>query len=201
VFHPVDVTTTVKAIKLQNLLKTNPARDEADRIAKCKVFFGVEADGPDHPLVQIAFLIDRKYDFDFRLRVDELDAIADEEIYEDLRYSMMARYDWFEDFLPVLNWWMSVSDSLLGSTEAGDELRPEPTFFHHRQALAKLMGGVMEAFVPAMQEGQFYSEGWAEVATASQELLKRYRLYTRYVCCFAQELFPNVNLERLFKLA
>lgn len=196
-----DVMTTVEAEKLQRWLRTGVAGDRANRIAKCRAFFGVEPNGPDDTLAIIAFLIDLKYDFDFCLDVNQLDEFADGEISDDLRYGLGERGWWFDDFLAILNWWRSVSEVLLGSTEAGDDLRPEPAFSHHRQALVKLMGDVMEAFVPAIQEGHTYSGDWMNVFTASQELVKRYRLYTRYVCAFAQELFPDVNMERLLKLS
>jgi hypothetical protein len=110
--------------------------------------------------------------------------------------SLVENHCWFDDFLPSLNWWrMLASAALEGhNPESGeDQFGPHPTFWHHRETLSRLLRDVMLAYVPAEQELSAYSKDWRDKRAATIELLKRYRLYTRYVESFAMEVWPEMN--------
>jgi hypothetical protein len=152
---------------------------------------------PNDASSEIGSWLDHKPEF--RVRVDELEAIAHgakaQEVSEVMDFSF-----WFDDFMPSLNWWREVSDSLLHSKDVDLTLPPEPSFAAHRQTLSKLLNDTLSAFSPAWQVGCYVSDDWLENGRATLlELLKRYRLFTRYVCALAQEIWPDVNLERLLE--
>jgi hypothetical protein len=96
----------------------------------------------------------------------------------------------FDDFLPALNWWITLSDLPF----AGRDL---PALSHYREALNELEADVLMAYGPAHQEARIFWD--AETQTARFDLLKKYRLYTMYVMTLILEVWPGLILERAFK--
>jgi hypothetical protein len=109
------------------------------------------------------------------------------ELYD---HQVMCSWDWIDDFMPTLNWWIVLSDIAF---EGGNP----PATAHHRKALSGLLVDVFMAYEPAHQEANSYAEKWPD-GTATLELVKKYRTYTRYVTAFALEVWPDLILERAF---
>ena len=75
--------------------------------------------------------------------------------------------------------------------------RPEHITAHSRKAYSLLMD-VLESYGPALRVGAEYE--LVRDVRPIFELLRRYRIYTRYLGSVAQEIWPDVNLEPLLKL-
>jgi hypothetical protein len=130
--------------------------------------------------------------------VEGLDRIADGVATED-DSSAVCDGAWFDDVLASLDWWRDAAEALLTNDEEYYE-SPNPAFSQQREEILRLLGDVLMAYVPAQREQVIYADETG--GPASLELLKRYRLFTPYVCAFAQELFPGtsyapINLARL----
>ena len=164
-----------------------------------KRMFDVGLDQSTELLCVIARMMENERALHFK--IDELDRIADGLEMEDDSILWDRSY-WFDNFLPSLNWWKDISDILLGSKDTDYKFLPEPAFAHHCGALAKLLNDVLAAFSLAWQEGCYFSDyRLTENGEATRELLKRYRLFTRYVGTFAMEIWPDVNLKGLLNRA
>lgn len=113
---------------------------------------------------------------------------------------IVHRHEWFDDFLPALNWFRMLSDlALEGHNPKEFEFTdgPNPMFAGQRRELSRLLTEVLVAFGPAHQESSAYSADWLLNRNATIEMLKRYRLYTRYVEQFTLEVFPTLDPELL----
>ncbi len=179
----------------QNLEDFDPEFEEIKKALRRKAYFGVSVTQPFDSLTTIAWLMDYMPGLELKLELDQLDRIADgmatkedEECFVD---------DGVDGVLPALDWWRHASESLLDHPER--KFIPEPTFAHHREAILKLLNDALAAIVPAWQEGCEFSDDCSREGGATRELLKRYRRFTRYVCAFAQERFPDANLKELLE--
>jgi hypothetical protein len=161
--------------------------------------FGVSLDQPMDALLSIAEMMEREQALS--VEIDELDRIADGIELEDDSILVVKEY-WFDSFLTSLKWWLWVSNALLESTNVDpSDFQPKPAFAHHREAILKLMNDIFTSYVPAHQEGYLFSSDWMKKGEATRELLKRYRTFTRYICTFAQEVWPDVSMDPLLKRA
>jgi len=190
---------TVPAIVVQmSYVEARRYREKLAREKPLQRIFGVALDQPTDALLEIAGLMERQRELN--LEIGELDRIADGVAVED--DSILAcKGFWFDGFLENLSWWKTVSEILLGSKDVDHKFFPEPAFAHHQEALLKLVNDTLAAFAPAWQEGSEFSSDWTERGEATRELLKRYRTFTRYVCTFAQEVWPDVSMGPLLKRA
>lgn len=128
-------------------------------------------------------------------RVDELDAIVDgtaatpeQAGYADGTY--MGR------FLEHLEWWKDASEALLCGR--GMESDYGNSYPEQKAKLRALIGDILDAYKDALAQTVFFQLDDANPA-AHYVLLRRYRLFTRYVCAFAQEVWPEANLKRLLQ--
>ncbi len=69
-----------------------------------------------------------------------------------------------------------------------------------KRNLIALLNDVLSCYAAAFAESGL-SLSASDRIPAGMEMLKRYRLFTRYVCAFAKEVWPNVDLGWLFKQA
>jgi hypothetical protein len=111
---------------------------------------------------------------------------------------MFADGFYLEDVLPAISWWIQVANSLLYGRSM-DGMPFEPGFEEEKAKLQALLSDVLSSYPAALAEGPFYSNSPSRRAPAAMELLKRYRLYTRYVWAFGREMWPEVNLKWLEK--
>jgi hypothetical protein len=131
--------------------------------------------------------------------VAELELIVKGEDTKDLE-SSLADGIYMQGILPAIEWWIQVADCLLCGTGIKSKFADEE-FEEQRTKLLSLLNDVLSSYSAALAEGTWYSLHNADRVPAGVELLKRYRLYTRYVCAFAREIWPNLNLEWLLKQA
>lgn len=97
--------------------------------------------------------------------------------------------------LPCLNWWIQVAEALATH---------DPAFEKQRVGIIPLLNDVLSSYAAAFAEteryaGADYSE--SEPCTAHLELFRRYRIFTKYLCYFADELWPDVELDWLHEQA
>ena len=185
---------------------TLPEQDYVQRMIDRVIFFGVDYRNYDgDPLASIAWLLKRA-PIGFHLSAKDLEQIAHTDDTDDLHdldggrdivATMSLQFEWLDGFLPNLNMWISISDSILGST---DQAKPDPKFDEQRTELNRLLTAVLSAYPLAVMEGPLYSEEEYPIR-ASHELLKRYWAYTRYVCAFAQQVWPDVKMDKLLQQA
>ena len=125
---------------------------------------------------------------------------TEDELYE---WGIAENWEWFDGFLEVLNWWRTIAAVALEGHNEGYEFGPNPAFAHHREELSRILMEVMVAYVPAEHETSPYTEDWKDFGCLTDtrkstiELLKRYRVYTRYVESFVIEVWPDINRELL----
>ncbi len=128
----------------------------------------------------------------------DLDNLLNGEMTSGLADSLMERHIWFDCFLESVEFWRRVSDQVLEIRNLeGDEFGPNPAFLRQRAELSRLLGDVMAGYVPAVQESSPYSADWCIRMEATEDLLKRYRRYSRYVEEFTIEMWPGVDRKLL----
>jgi hypothetical protein len=191
---------TVPAIIVQmSDVEARTYRDEHDCEKRAQYLFELNLGKPNRTLCAIAAMMANERAIN--LEISELNRIADGLEMEDDSILVDRSY-WFDHILESLNWWWLVSDTVLCSKwESGDKLCPEPAFANHREALLKLLDDTLTAFVPALQESHHFTADWIRKGEATRELLKKYRMYTRYVSTFAQEVWPDANMRPLLNRA
>ncbi len=68
--------------------------------------------------------------------------------------------------------------------------------------MLSLLNDTLSSYTAALAKTMHYSDvPHEEGFPANFELLKRYRLYTRYLCELARELWPKVKLGWLYQQA
>lgn len=114
-----------------------------------------------------------------------MDRIADGLEMED-ESVLVCRDGWFEGFLDSLTRWRRLVQALLADhhKELDTPLEPNPATERQREALLALHHDTLIAYGPAWQEDWFFTADWDGKGEAARELLKRYRMFTRYVCGF-----------------
>lgn len=125
---------------------------------------------------------------------EDLDALLDLDIDRVSFFSEVAPepYEWFDEFLPSLNWWRSLGDLALETSIDEGDFGPDLSLQEQREGLLRLLTEVLLAFVPAQQETSAYSEAWGCGGPATLDLLKRYRLYTRAVEQLVAQVWPEL---------
>ncbi|HTV54037.1 MAG TPA: hypothetical protein VMI06_03900 [Terriglobia bacterium] len=98
--------------------------------------------------------------------------------------------------LPSLDWWRQVA-ACLAQVGQDDDLNPSATLKPCRQKLLSLLDDTLRAYVSAESQGPSYEYSDGD---ATLELLRRYRLYTRYIVELAQRTWPLANLDPLYQL-
>jgi hypothetical protein len=134
-----------------------------------------------------------------RFTLDELDVIVEGKQTESLE-PLFEDGTYLRQVLPALDWWIWVADSLnLGRSMNGAFAEAE--FEEQRAKLLFLLDDVLSSYTAALAEGPIYSGCRSSSYSAGLELLKRYRQFTRYVCAYAREMWPGVELGWLLKQA
>ena len=128
---------------------------------------------------------------------EALDALLDLNVDKASFFCEIASFphEWFDDFLPALNWWRAVGDVALETSLDQNELGPDPALKEQRHTLSRLLADVLQAFLPALQESSPYSAEFASNGDEAIELLKRYRLYTRAVEQLVLHVWPMITID------
>lgn len=163
--------------------------------------FGIEPDEPSKPLCLLAEDLVKAPDW-LGFEVADLDKIVDGKMRRKI-----APYLLFDGYLlsnirkHIDSWIQIASDLNLGN---GPEAKFQPAYARQRQALLGLMDDALSSYSAAFSQNSRWGERSDTKRVLDQkpviELIKRYRLFTRYVCKFAKEVWPDVNLERLEQL-
>lgn len=129
--------------------------------------------------------------------VDDLDAIAENENTDiDGEGPDGAS---IHSALGYINWWLRVAEALtFGRSTKG--LIADPAFDEQRAKVLSLLNDTLSSYAAALAENLYYAGAETyQTATypAHLELFRRYRLYTRHVCGFAREVWPDVELDWL----
>jgi hypothetical protein len=130
--------------------------------------------------------------------VDELDAIVEGKDTEDLE-SSIADGIYLQGVLPAIKWWLDVAQDMAG----GNGMKHDfciSAYEDQKQNLLALLNDVLSSYAAAFAEAGL-SFSASDRIPAGMEMLKRYRLFTRYACAFAQEVWPEVELGWLLKQA
>jgi hypothetical protein len=129
--------------------------------------------------------------------VAELDAILEGDTSIE-RFGSLPDGSYLQNMLPRINWWVSVSRALtFGNTQGG--IFCDPTQADKRDVLLSLLPPVFDGYVAALRNTQHYTED--DDYCVHLEFLKRYRILTKFICAWAEELWPNANLRWLHKQA
>lgn len=96
-----------------------------------------------------------------------------------------------DEIFKRLNWWKGIAIVLLDGARLQDDEKK-------RSEILSLFADVLAAYIPALKSGYSFDCDY-ENNGPRLEVLRRYHLFTRYVCAFAQEVWPDVNLERLLQ--
>jgi hypothetical protein len=131
----------------------------------------------------------------FGFSVAELDEIADGKNTE-VHLESVGDGVYLFSLLPSIDWWAGISTCLsLGRSTAG--IYGDPACEEHRKRILPLLNDVLTSYAPALAVTQLYSDSYG--GAASMELLKRYRIFTRAVCDFAHDVWPDVDLDWLYQ--
>jgi hypothetical protein len=131
------------------------------------------------------------------LTIDELDAIVEGKDTGDLE-SSIADGIYLTHVLPAIDWWIDVALDVAG----GNGMEYEfciPAYDVQKRNLLTLLNDALSSYSAALAEVAFHCN--SERIPAGMELLRRYRMLTQYVCSFAQEVWPNVDMGWLLKQA
>ncbi len=130
--------------------------------------------------------------------VDELDAIVEgrQAEYFEADY---ADGNYLDCILPAIDWWMYVASVVAGGNGM-EHNRWTTAYEDKKRNLIALLNDVLSCYAAAFAESGL-SLSASDRIPAGMEMLKRYRLFTRYVCAFAKEVWSNVDLGWLFKQA
>jgi hypothetical protein len=131
------------------------------------------------------------------LTINELDEIVEGKDTEDLEHSI-ADGIYLKNVLPAIDWWTDVALDVAGGNGMEDEYYT-PAYDAQKNGLLALLNDALSSYTAALTETALHRD--SERIPAGMELLKRYRLFTRYVCAFAQEVWPNVDMGWLLKQA
>jgi hypothetical protein len=130
--------------------------------------------------------------------VDELDGIIEGRDTEALE-SSCADGCYLDAVLPTIDWWLDVASDMVGGNGMEHDFSM-PGYEDQKQNLTTLLHDVLSSYAAAVAESGL-SFSASDRIPAGMEMLKRYRLFTRYVCSFAQEVWPGVDLGWLLKQA
>lgn len=107
---------------------------------------------------------------------------------------------YLHEILPSLDWWMDISNTIShGRFDRSTNV--QTVFDKHKDRLIELLNDALCQYTSALAESNNFRDRDSDEAPASIELLKRYRLYTRAVCAFAKEVWPEVEFGWLLKQA
>jgi hypothetical protein len=132
------------------------------------------------------------------LTIDELDAIVEGKNTEDLE-SSIADGLYLQNVLPAINWWLDVAQDMSGGNGMKHTLW-STAHENQKRNLIALLNDVLSSYAAAFAEAGLSFSASPRIP-AGMEMLKRYRLFTRYVCAFAKEVWPEVELGWLLKQA
>jgi hypothetical protein len=130
--------------------------------------------------------------------VDELDAIVEGKDTEDLE-SSCADGCYLGAVLPAIDWWLDVAQDIA----SGNGMKQDhctPAYEEQKHNLLALLNEVLSSYAAAFAEAGLSFTDSLRIP-AGMEMLRRYRLFTRYVCAFAKEVWPEVELGWLLKQA
>jgi hypothetical protein len=130
--------------------------------------------------------------------VDELDGIIEGRDTEALE-SSCADGCYLDAVLPSIDWWLDVAGDMVGGNGMEHDFSM-PGYEDQKQNLTALLHDVLSSYAAAVAESGL-SMSASNRIPAGMEMLRRYRLFTRYVCSFAQEVWPEVDLGWLLKQA
>jgi hypothetical protein len=130
--------------------------------------------------------------------IGELDAIVEGKGTEDLE-SSVADGIYLQGMLPAIKWWLDVAQDMAGGNGMKHDFWT-PAYGDQKRNLIALLNDVLSSYAAAFAEAGLSFPGSPRIP-AGMEMLKRYRLFTRYVCAFAKEVWPEVELGWLLKQA
>jgi hypothetical protein len=130
--------------------------------------------------------------------VEELDAIVESKDTEDLE-SSCADGIYLQSMLPAIKWWLDVAQDMAGGNGMKHDFWT-PVYEDQKHNLLALLNDVLSSYAAAFAEARLSFSALPKIP-AGMEMLKRYRLFTRYVCDFAKEVWPEVELGWLLKQA
>jgi hypothetical protein len=130
--------------------------------------------------------------------VDELDAIVEGKDTEELE-SSCADGIYLQGMLPAIKWWLDVAQDMAGGNGMKHDFCT-PAYQDQKHYLLALLNDVLSGYAAAFAEAGLSFSASPRIP-AGMEMLKRYRLFTRYACAFAQEVWPEVELGWLLKQA
>lgn len=153
---------------------------------------------------QLAASLLARRDDEYMPSTRELDGLVDGKLSsEDFLDLAPETHEWFDGFLPALNWWRQLGDRALENDSEGADLEkwfgPNPALEEERSRLKALLPKVLHAFAQAQLETSPYSADWSRCGSkAALELLKAYRLYTREVEKAVSKAWPSIGVELVF---
>ena len=130
----------------------------------------------------------------FPLTVQDLDEIV-EEINLDRHAERIADGTYLSTLLRVIDWWRRIEHALVYGRST-DNSCPAPEFQSDFAVMLHLRQTFFEGYTAADATTWHYLDGEDEL-TAGFELLKNYRIYTRFVVNLAKKIWPEINLEWL----
>lgn len=101
---------------------------------------------------------------------------------------------YLDGFLSVVEWWMATLD-IVARESSSWNASPDAPFEKERQQSIALLRSALSAYPSAVAGTYAFSE---DIDTAAHiKLLKSYHLFTRYVCSFAELVWPGVDFAAL----
>jgi hypothetical protein len=105
--------------------------------------------------------------------------------------------------LTAIGWWTDVMTAITFGGYDSDDIDFQPAFLQRKSELMGLLNDALSCYASALAEDCYFeTPGSARKSTkntATVELLRRYRIYTRAVCSVAKDAWPEGDLDWLFK--
>jgi hypothetical protein len=131
---------------------------------------------------------------DFCLTAQALDEIAEGK-HTEIHIGRVCDGLYLQYMLPQINWWVQVAEALtFGGTMKG--VYADPAYKEMRTELLSLLNATFSSYTAAIAATQYYSD--SDDSTVHFDLLKRYRMLTKFVCSWAKQLWPKVDLDWLY---
>jgi hypothetical protein len=147
-------------------------------------------------LAYIASAINKRERSTLPCTLQDLDEIADGQHAEHWREEL-GDGTHLESFLDSLDWWVFVFGcASKGLMEPHDSWGGDPAFVSQRAHGLALYRATLDAYCEALAITDSFA-GLDRDVYAHLKFVQSYRVFTRYVCSFAQEVWPAVDFTRL----
>ena len=131
---------------------------------------------------------------------EHLDQLVNGELTAKLPGKLQLWTEWVFGFNDSMLWYESLYCCALTELKERDPEKAEPEIERRLAELTLLSGEAFEAYAPAREENykDLLTNSTSEMPiTATLELARRYRLYTRYVESLVMEVWPEINRDLL----